>query len=79
MLHQSPSLRAKKNNRCTPRVELLEERLAPVVGANADAPAVNPGTDLDGVVLIQNANFIGTGAPGRYLQAHPHRSACGQW
>jgi hypothetical protein len=43
-------------------IEQLEHRLAPVVGAFAFAPTVNPGTGYDGVVKIINPTTGGAGS-----------------
>jgi len=43
-------------------VEMLETRVMPVVGASVLAPVIGPGTNLDGVVSLENAVGLGSGS-----------------
>ncbi|MFO0879071.1 MAG: trypsin-like serine protease [Gemmataceae bacterium] len=55
------------------RLEPLEARLAPVVGAFAEAPAVPPGTGYDGVVLLESLSpFGGSTGSGSLLETGSH-------
>ena len=57
------------------RLEPLETRRTPVVGAFADAPAVAAGSVFDGVVQVHVADGVGTGAllySGRHVLTAAH-------